>query len=228
MHVNCDHVLISTKATEISIYALAGYRDFITFAQMHYNNASFLKCIGTYMRSCARSFVLGFLQLRQNNLPYSCIDKHAQTDPYQLAKRSVPAGSRSLILNMINPHHVDARHCQLAAQSQRLPSSPVEHKAREKVCFGAIYVARPRRASGELGDGDGEAQAAVLQAPTWARRPPPRVMTRSPAARSVKRSAAATPPSGRPVLARGSLASRAVDVAPHARGGPGGLSRAVR
>ena len=87
---------------------------------------------------CARSFVLGCLQLQQNNLLYPCIDKHAQTtDPYQLAKRSVPAGSRSLILNMINPHHVDARHCQLAAQSPRLPS-PVEHKAREKVCFGAM------------------------------------------------------------------------------------------
>ena len=58
---------------------------------------------------CARSFVLGCLQLQQNNLLYPCIDKHAQTtDPYQLAKRSVPAGSRSLILNMIDPHHVDA------------------------------------------------------------------------------------------------------------------------
>ena len=60
--------------------------------------------------------------------------------------------------------------------------------------------------AGARGDGDGEAQAAVLQAPTWGQATAAaRVMTRSPAARSVDRSAAATPrllpPAGRPARA---------------------------
>jgi hypothetical protein len=146
--------------------------------------------IGTYMRSCARSFVLVCLQ--QKNLPYPCIDKHAQTDPYQLAKRSVPAGSRSLILNMINPHHVDAIANLLHSRSARHHPSSTRRAKRsvsEPYTWPAPRPGRPAPA-GSSGTATGRPRRRPSRHRHGPGRPPPRVMTRPPAARSVDRSAA--------------------------------------
>jgi hypothetical protein len=135
---------------------------------------------------------------------------------------------------MINPHHVPAivnlhgcraRH-HLLASTQGAPKglfrshtttyTDIRGPHRDRDTRGRR---RPRAGARSIGDGDGEAQPAVLRAPTWASVPPSsRVLTPSPAARSVDRSAAAaTAPASR--RSRLQVAC-AVDIAPgtYARG----------